>query len=114
MKLSNQQVNALVEMLFDQEKERLSKLNAAALKKSEMANSARIKELVRFYKTIPKDLLEAIHGYGNTIEKKLTDHFASERKIESPNRNKIRNEILIASIDTNTLDELKSRLKINF
>lgn len=73
------------------------------------------KKLMKIYDTIPKELVDALRNcaYGVFNEEKLINFLSKNVAIKKIDLSEIKNNVLIASIDADSLTELKSKLKID-
>lgn len=116
MRLSNQQIEALIAVISEKEE----KAHAEATKKKREAEAKRClgkaKEYTKLVNALPAELKNIIRDSyrGATFnEKYFTDNLTESIKEPRHDRDKLRNKILIASIDSDTLSELKVKLKID-
>lgn len=110
MKLTNQQIDAVVETIYS--KEYKAKQILIDKKDTEARKTAlpKAKELYKIYEKIPKTVRDCLRYNSTVTIKKIIDALVKESKIKNVSRDEIRNKVLIASIDSSTLDELKTKL----
>jgi predicted RND superfamily exporter protein len=117
MKLTNQQIDSLTDVLVNEKEKSLKVINDK--KKAEIKAKAakRAKELIKIYNKIPAELVKCIK------ENRYDDSEMTETKIinsltyykeEKANRSEFRSKVVLASIGCNNVIELKSKLKISF
>lgn len=113
MKLSKQQIDAIVDKIKTVKTiEYKSKVEKA--KKEQLKTKApSAKKYYEIYKTLPKELINILY-YRKDLSEKIILDMISNVKIENKfNANDFRNQIILASIDAQDLDELSKKLKIN-
>jgi hypothetical protein len=112
MKLSNQQIDAIVsqqENKFDS----ANKIQAEFTKNKLEKMKAKAKQICLIAKKIDKEVIEEM-GYEYT-EKRVFDKIKSIERSKIPSApkfdsDKFKTDLIIASIDSNTMDELKKKL----
>lgn len=113
MKLSNQQIEVIVNLIAKQKEEKANALNAVKIKKEKQNHKARAQLLFKQYKTLPEDLKKFIKNYGKT-EEEMVEFLMKNVEQVKINKQEIRDSIILASIDAESLAELKGKLKISF
>lgn len=118
MKLSNQQLEAVVERVLDL---RRKKLESTAPTKHQILLAKKIRNFgFQFYRSLPKS---EKNRFDRKLGEKNLHYWLSLAGFNPPSlnsymynheqRQKIRNEILLASIDTATLEELCTKMKVS-
>lgn len=111
MKLSNQQIDALVAMIAKKQNAKHKVENDKKIEAARKKNIVQAKQLMKFYETIPKELRGAMYRNNPLNERGMVDWLSKDIDTKCASKDEIRNEILIASIDAQTLDQLKLKLK---
>lgn len=112
MKLSNNQIRAIIDQIASKEQIKLDadykKEKDAILKiKKPLA-----KKYFALYSKLPLELKKLLKNYDGISESSILDSITNV-KIKRFDRNDMYNKIIIASIDSKDLDELKKKLKIS-
>lgn len=113
MKLTNQQIDALLNNVEKQKKLEYQKEYDLKVKENNIKNKKEITSLLKTYEKIPKILKDLMYYNKNLSEKTITD---SLNKIEKKSFDKsdLKNQIIIASIDSKDMEELQKKLSIKF
>lgn len=113
MKLSNPQINAIINEVAKTEQVKLD----ADYKKSKEAlvkeKTPVAKKYFALYNALPADLRKHLSPYDRVTEKGILDSLVKIDK-KQYNRSELESKIILASIDANDLEELKKKLKLNF
>jgi flagellar motor switch protein FliM len=112
MKLSNQQIDALLAVMEENHKAKNRKANEKSREDAKKKVQERVRRYMDVYKSVPAELRAVMYSDRNLTSQKLTERLAKHTKSESFDESKMRNKILIASIDSATMDELKKKIKI--
>lgn len=117
MKLSNDQINALVTQAQIVNNEKIKKDNDKLRAANKLSVEREAKKYVELLNKIPKDLRNSIGLYdGNIVLSNIIEKVYKIKNIKSNmqvlDHQKLKNEIIIASIDSSDLNELKSKLTI--
>lgn len=112
MKLTNQQIDAIVNEAIG--------ANSVAIneEKDKIRNDKKVISEAEKYMTIlekiPNDIRNIVYNLRSITKDTFIQAITSkiERKVTVLNSNKLRNKIIIASIDSKDIEELKSKLKI--
>lgn len=113
MKLSNPQIQAIINEVAKKEQVKLDddyKKSKDALTKEKIPIA---KKYFTMYNALPNDLRKHISPYDRVTEKSILNSLVGIEK-KSFNRSELENKIILASIDSNDLEELKKKLKIIF
>lgn len=114
MKLTNQQIDAIIENVCSKNKAQREAEKEAIRNNKEVITEAKkyyaliqkIPKNIRQYAYIDKDLHTLIHGVIRAKKLKPTT-----KEID---RNQLRTNIILKSIDCSTLDDLKKKLNLKF
>lgn len=113
MKITNQQINAIVSEAIRKENLRVSNENNKLREDTRIVAEAR--KYLSLIEKIPLDIRKSIYGsYGINLDN-IVNAIIAAKKLTIPyelNYSEIRNKIIIASIDSKDIEELKSKLKI--
>lgn len=113
MQITKQQITALALQYATKLGDKIKKENAEKAKKEDIKNLSEAKKLYSIYKTIPKKLLDMSAKYSR---KELSVNYILEQLRSKQvstyiKLNDIENKIIIASIDSKTMEDLERKLK---
>ena len=117
MKLTNQQLGAIIDTLEKSHELSHKKKLEESDKQNELDAVEKAKKLMKIYQKLPKELIDAIKGLysGQQLtESKLTEKIKKRSVIPKFERKEILNKVLIASIDCKSIDELQRKLNLKF
>lgn len=113
MKLTNQQIDALIAVCEQKHNKKNAAHNEAKQKEADKKNIGLVKEYLKIYKAIPERLKQFMYSRRPLTEKYLLDEMRGNANLVKFDIRDFRNKILIASIDSATMVELKQKLKID-
>lgn len=113
MKLSNQQIDALLAVMQQKHDAKHKEANKKKLAEARKKVEPRAAELMKIYEKMPTELKEFYGSYSKPNKEQLIHRLMKSVQYPSFDRSEMRNRILIASIDSATMDELKRKMNIN-
>lgn len=115
MKLTNQQLGAIIDTLEKNHELNHKKQWEEKDKQNELDAVEKAKKLMKIYQKLPKELIDAIKGlYGGQqlTESRLAEKIKKRGTIPKFERKTILNKVLIASIDCKNIEELQKKLNV--
>jgi hypothetical protein len=116
MKLTKQQIQALAKEIHDELKQIAVDEHEKEKQKAEKEITRLTKKYVTAYKKLPKNFTKIIFGFNDylsnlDLEKHVFNKLMNEKvKPKTIKLNEIENKIIIASIDSKDLEELKKKI----
>lgn len=113
MKITNQQIDAIVSETMRKENLRVN--NEKDKLKEDTRIVAEARKYLSLIEKIPLDIRKSIYGFYDINLDKIVNAIIAAKKLTIPyklNHSELRNKIIIASIDSKDIEELKSKLKI--
>lgn len=112
MKLSNQQIRALATQLTIEQNKKQLPLIKAAEKKLENAAQKEAMNLLKIINKIPLEIRRILYSDMSPSLKSLTKKLQKNHGIPTYSVSDMEDKIIVASIEANTIEELKRKLKI--
>jgi hypothetical protein len=112
MKLTNQQINAIVSEARDNFNKKQAELKKNLFKDKSLIKKS--KDLYKAYKELPQEIKDLMYNKPSSDHYFLSNLVNKKFKSDIFDGHALSNKIVILSIDSKDLDDLKKKLNINF
>ena len=113
MKLTNQQIEAVISNVREIEETKFEKEYKEKKDKETKAKAPLAKKYYQMYKSLPVELQKHFSPYDRISESSILNSLVKVEK-KTFQTKELRNKIILASIDAASLEELKMKLKLSF